>query len=157
MELLEILPKDHPARPKLIAQVNQLVKAWSNYQDKNTGLWYQIVDKGQDPANWLETSSSSMYTYTIARAVDRGYVDKSYLKVAKSGYAGVLTKISLGSDGTPNLIDICEGTNVADLAYYFGRKRLTNDLHGLGAFLIMNEAFMNKALKGSSRSFWQPR
>ena len=155
VEVLELIPKDHPSRPKLIAQLNQLIKAWSNFQDKKTGLWYQVVDKGSDPANWLETSSSSMYTFTIARAVDRGYVDKSYLKVAKLGYAGVLTKISIGPDGGPNLIDICEGTNVADLPYYFARKRLTNDLHGLGAFLIMNEKFMNHSLKGSTRSFWK--
>ncbi len=154
VEVLELLPKDHPSRPKLIAQLGQLIKAWSNFQDTRTGLWYQVVDKGSDPANWLETSSSSMYTFTIARAVDRGYIDKSYLKVAKRGYAGVLTKISLGPDGMPNLIDICEGTNVADLPYYFARKRLTNDLHGLGAFLIMNEKFMNQSLKGSTRSFW---
>ncbi len=154
IEVLELLPKDHPSRPKLIAQLNQLVKAWSNFQDKGTGLWYQVVDKGQDPSNWLETSSSSMYTYTISRAVDRGYVDKSYATVAKRSYAGVLTKISLAPDGMPNLIDICEGTNVADLPYYFGRKRLINDLHGLGAFLIMNEKFMNHSLKGSSKSFW---
>jgi unsaturated rhamnogalacturonyl hydrolase len=114
-----------------------------------------VVDKGQDPANWVETSSSSMYTYVTAMAVDRGYVSKNYQDVAKKGYAGVLKKISLDSDGMSNLIDICEGTNVADLAYYYARKRLTNDLHGLGAFLIMNEKFMNKKLKGSSRSFWQ--
>jgi len=38
-----------------------------------------------------------------------------------------------------SLIDISEGTNVGDLAYYFARKRNENDFHGLGAFLIMNE------------------
>jgi len=157
IEVLELLPKDHPSRPKLIAQLQQLVKAWARYQDQKTGLWYQVIDKGQDPANWVETSSSSMYTYVTAMAVDRGYVSKNYESVAKRGYAGVLTKISLDSDGMTNLIDICEGTNVADLAYYYGRKRLTNDLHGLGAFLIMNEKFMNKKLKGSSRSFWQAK
>jgi unsaturated rhamnogalacturonyl hydrolase len=43
-----------------------------------------------------------------------------------------------------NLTDICEGTNVADLAYYFGRKRNVNDFHGLGAFLIMNEHMTTK-------------
>jgi unsaturated rhamnogalacturonyl hydrolase len=155
IEVLELLPKDHSSRPKLIAQLQQLVKAWGEYQDQKTGLWYQVVDKGQDPANWVETSSSSMYTYVTAMAVDRGYVSKNYQDVAKKGYAGVLKKISLDSDGMSNLIDICEGTNVADLAYYYARKRLTNDLHGLGAFLIMNEKFMNKKLKGSSRSFWQ--
>jgi unsaturated rhamnogalacturonyl hydrolase len=156
IEVLELLPKDHPSRPKLIAQLQQLVKAWARYQDQKTGLWYQVVDKGEDPANWVETSSSSMYTYVMAMAVDRGYVSKSFERVSKKGYAGVLTKISLDTDGMTNIIDICEGTNVADLAYYYGRKRATKDFHGLGAFLIMNEKFMNKKLKGSSRSFWQP-
>jgi unsaturated rhamnogalacturonyl hydrolase len=154
IEVLELLPKDHPKRPQLIAQVRQLVKAWAKYQDQNTGLWYQIVDKGQDPGNWLETSSSSMYSYVIAMAAQRGYVEKSYMNVARKGYQGVLTKISLGADGMTNLTDICEGTNVADLAYYFGRKRLTNDLHGVGAFLIMNEKFMNLAGKGKNAYPW---
>jgi len=157
IETLELLPKNHPNRPALISQVQQLVKAWSNFQDKKTGLWYQIVNMGTNSENWLETSSSSMYTYVTAMAVDRGYVNKSYLKTSTAGRSGVLTKISLGPDGMTNITDICEGTNVADLAYYFARKRNANDFHGLGAFLIMNEKFMNKALKGSSKSLWNPQ
>jgi unsaturated rhamnogalacturonyl hydrolase len=98
-----------------------------------------------------------MYTYVTGMAVDRGYVDKKYSNTVRRGYAGVLTKISLDKDGRTNITDICEGTNVADLAYYFARKRNTNDFHGLGAFLIMNEKFMNKTLKGSSKTLWQPR
>jgi unsaturated rhamnogalacturonyl hydrolase len=154
VEVLELLPRDHPMRPILVGQLMLLVKAWARYQDEKTGLWYQVVDKGDNPSNWLETSSSSMYTYVTAMAVDRGYVEKRYASVVQKGYAGVLTKISLDQDGQTNLTDICEGTNVADLAYYFGRKRNTNDFHGLGAFLIMNEKFMNKKLKGSSRTLW---
>ena len=158
IEILELLPKNHPNRPALIAQVQQLVKAWANFQDKKTGLWYQIVDMGSNAENWLETSSSSMYTYVTAMAVERGYVNKSYLKASTAGRAGVLTKITLGrEDGLTSIIDICEGTNVADLAYYFARKRNVNDFHGLGAFLIMNEKFMNKSLKGSSKSLWNPQ
>jgi unsaturated rhamnogalacturonyl hydrolase len=145
VEVLETLPKNHPKRAQLISQVKQLVKAWANYQDKKTGLWYQVVDKGQMPDNWLETSSSSMYSYVTAMAVERGYVARSYMNVAKKGYNGVLTKISKGPDGLTNITDICEGTNVSDLAYYFARKRNTNDFHGLGAFLIMNEKFMTMA------------
>jgi unsaturated rhamnogalacturonyl hydrolase len=156
IEVLELLPANHPKRPHLIAQVNQLVKAWSNYQDKKSGLWYQVVDKGDNPNNWHETSSSSMYTYVAAMAIDRGYVNKNYRDMVSRGYAGVLTKLSVDEKGETNIIDICEGTNVADLAYYFARKRNTNDFHGLGAFLIMNEKFMNKTLKGSSRSLWRP-
>jgi len=155
IEVLELSPRDHPMRPLLAGQVKLLVKAWARYQDEKTGLWYQVVDKGDNPANWLETSSSSMYTYVTAMAVDRGYVEKKYAGAARKGYAGVLTKISLDQDGQTNLTDICEGTNVADLAYYLARKRNTNDFHGLGAFLIMNEKFMNKTLNGISRSFWK--
>ena len=156
IEVLEILPRDHPMRPLLIGHLKLLVKAWSRYQDEKTGLWYQVVDKGSDAGNWLETSSSSMYTYVTAMAVDRGYVEKKLATVVQRGYAGVLTKISLDKDGQTNITDICEGTNVADLAYYFARKRNTNDFHGLGAFLIMNEKFMNKTLNGSSKSLFQP-
>jgi unsaturated rhamnogalacturonyl hydrolase len=156
IEVLELLPRDHPMQPLLIGQVKLLVKAWARYQDEKTGLWYQVVDKGNDAGNWLETSSSSMFTYVTAMAVDRGYVEKKYASTVKNGYAGVLTKISLDKDGQTNITDICEGTNVADLAYYFARKRNTNDFHGLGAFLIMNEKFMNPALNGSSKSLFQP-
>ena len=156
IEVLELLPKNHPNRPALIAQLKQLVNAWSNFQDKKTGLWYQIVDMGSNPENWLETSSSSMYTYVTAMAVDRGYVNRKLLKTSNAGRAGVLTKITMGrEDGMTTLLDICEGTNVADLPYYFGRKRNANDFHGLGAFLIMNEKFMNKSLKGSSKTLWR--
>lgn len=144
IEVLEVLPKDHPQRPKLIAQVRQLARAYTSFQDPRTGLWYQVVNKGHLPQNWLETSSSSMYTYMISMGVKRGYVDKKYMQTAKKGYQGVLTKISLDADGLTNITDICEGTNVADLAYYFARKRNTNDFHGLGAFLIMNEHMITK-------------
>jgi len=150
IELLEILPKNHPGRSKLIAIVQQLTKAFEKYQDEKTGLWYQVVNKDDVRGNWLETSSSSMYSYTIWMAVKRGYVDKKYKAVALKGYKGVLTKISVGPDGLTNLIDICEGTNVSDLAYYFARKRNENDFHGIGAFLIMNEQLMTSMNKGNA-------
>jgi unsaturated rhamnogalacturonyl hydrolase len=128
----------------LVSILQDLLKSLAKYQDPKTGLWFQVVDKGNNPDNWLETSSSSMYTFAISRAVQHGYLPKSYAKVAQKGYAGVLSKVSIGSDGLTNISDICEGTNVADLAYYFARKRNVNDFHGLGAFLIMNEQMMGK-------------
>jgi unsaturated rhamnogalacturonyl hydrolase len=139
IELLELLPRNHPKRPKLLALVRQLAAAFERFQDKGTGLWYQVVDRGGEPGNWLETSSSCMYTYVLWTGVKRGYLDRHYRAVALRGYRGVLSKLSVGADGLTNLSDICEGTNVGDLAYYFARKRNENDFHGLGAFLIMNE------------------
>jgi len=158
IELLELLPRNHPNRPKLVALVRQLAATFERFQDRKTGLWYQVVDKAEEPGNWLETSSSSMYVYMLWMGVQRGYLDKHYKAVALKGYRGVLTKLSAGADGLTNLVDICEGTNVGDLAYYFARKRNANDFHGLGAFLIMNEQLRAAdGLSAGKPPDWSPR
>jgi unsaturated rhamnogalacturonyl hydrolase len=152
VDVLDIIPKDRQGRDELVGLVRQLVKAYAKYQDPETGLWFEVVDRGDVPDNWLETSSSSMYTYTISRAVDRGYVSRDYEKYAEKGYRGVLASISRNPDGTIAMPNICEGTNVGDLAFYLGRARHTNDLHGLGAFIIMNEQMRKTANRSAFAS-----
>jgi len=139
VEVLEMLPHNHAQRGDLIRLVRQLAGAYVKYQDPATGLWYQVVDKASTPGNWLETSSSCMYTYTISRAIERGYISKRYAQISRKGYAGVLTQLSKDDDGLAHIANICEGTNVGDLAFYLARPKLTDDFHGIGAFLIMNE------------------
>lgn len=139
IDVLEKMPADHPNRPRLIALVRQLIQAYAKYQDPKTGLWYNVVNKPNQPGNWLETSASSMYVYTISKAVQRGYVSRKYQKVACKGYSGVLSEISMNAGGGVDIANICIGTNVGDLQFYLDRPRKTNDEHGLGAFLIMNE------------------
>jgi unsaturated rhamnogalacturonyl hydrolase len=144
VDILDIIPADNPRRPQLIAILRDLIHAFARFQDPATGRWFQVVDKGSVPGNWTETSCSSMYTFVISRAAQRGYVNPLYNLVAARGYRGVLQKISLDPQGLTNLADICIGTNVGDLAFYFARPRATNDLHGLGAFLIMNELITHR-------------
>ncbi|GGA66256.1 glycosyl hydrolase [Edaphobacter acidisoli] len=139
IEVLEVLPHHHAQRGDLIKLVQQLAAAYEKYQDPATGRWYEVVDKATTPGNWLETSSSSMYTYTLSRAIERGYIHKRYASVMNKGYKGVLTQLSRDSDGSTHLHNICGGTNVGDLQFYLDRPRNTDDFHGLGAFLIMNE------------------
>ena len=83
-----------------------------------------------------------MYTYAISRAVQRGYVDAAFRATAKTaaakGYRGVLSQVT-NSGGQTHVKNICIGTNVGNAAYYRSRPRATDDLHGLGSFLIMNE------------------
>ncbi len=154
VDVLDVLPRSHPRRAELIAVLQRLVKDLVRYQDPRTGLWYQVVDKGEVPGNWLETSCSSMFTYIISVGVKRGYLDPAYRGVAERGYKGVLSKVTLGEDGLASISDISEGTSVADLAYYFGRKRNANDFHGLGAFLLMNEEYTTSV--ASMQQFFPP-
>lgn len=139
IEVLEVMPKNNPERPKLIALVKQLVGAFERFQDPTTGLWYNVVDKPDQPGNWLESSASSMYIYVISKAVQRGYVQKRYEAVACKGYRGMLTQLVAHPDHDVSITNICAGTVVGDLPYYLARPRNTDDLHGIGAFLLMNE------------------
>jgi unsaturated rhamnogalacturonyl hydrolase len=137
--VLDAVPASQPNRGQLLTILQKLVAAMKTYQDPVSGRWFQVVDKGSHSDNWTETSCSAMYTYVISRSVQQGYVDPSYKSAADKGYQGVLAKVSLGGDGRTNITDISIGTNVGSYSYYVGRTRATNDLHGLGAFLIMNE------------------
>ncbi|MFE0175998.1 glycoside hydrolase family 105 protein [Streptomyces sp. NPDC059002] len=139
VNVLDALPADHPRRPRLRTVLGRLAAGLERYQDPATGRWFQVIDKGTRPGNWTETSCSSMFTYALSRGAQQGYIDAHYAQVARRGYEGVLARVSLGGDGRTNLAEISVGTNVGDYAYYIDRTRATNDFHGLGAFLIMNE------------------
>ncbi|MCX4613366.1 glycoside hydrolase family 88 protein [Streptomyces mirabilis] len=139
VNVLDTIPVNHPRRPQLVGIFRRLAVGLEKYQDPATGRWFQVIDKGARGDNWTETSCSSMFTYALSRGAQQGYLDPHYASVAQRGYQGVLARMSVGSDGRTNLTDISIGTNVGDYAYYIARDRATNDFHGLGAFLIMNE------------------
>ncbi|MFJ8021602.1 glycoside hydrolase family 105 protein [Streptomyces sp. NPDC096311] len=139
VNVLDAIPVNHPRRPQLVGIFRRLAAGLEKYQDPATGRWFQVIDKGARSDNWTETSCSSMFTYALSRGAQQGYLDPHYATVAGRGYQGVLARMSVGSDGRTNLTDISIGTNVGDYAYYIARDRATNDFHGLGAFLIMNE------------------
>jgi unsaturated rhamnogalacturonyl hydrolase len=139
VNVLDAIPANQARRPQLLTIFRKLAAGLEKYQDPASGRWFQVMDKGSRSDNWTETSCSSMFTYALSRGVQQGCLDPHYAAVAHRGYQGVLAKLSVGPDGRTNLADISIGTNVGDYAYYIARDRATNDFHGLGAFLIMNE------------------
>lgn len=153
VEVLQLLPPDHSTRAELLRRLGLIAGGIARYQDATTGLWFEVVDKGSDPANWLETSCSAMFAYTLSRGIEAGLLPASFQDAATRGYQGVLTKLSLGPDKLTNLTDTVIGTAVGDATYYYGRMRPLNDWHGLGAVLIMYEQF-NK-LPADTVLLWQ--
>lgn len=128
-ELLNNLPSNHPEKKNLIKLLLQQITGVSRWQD-TTGLWHQVLDK---PDSYLETSCTAMFVYSIARAVNEGWIDKSYLSVAENGWHGLKTKIR--PDG--QVQDICIGTGIEDnIKFYYDRPTELNDLHGLGAVVL---------------------
>ncbi len=132
---LEFMPEDHPARAGMIEKVKNLVTALTKFQTAD-GRWYQVVDKADQEGNWPENSCSSLYTAAICRAVRKGYVAKDLLAFAQKGFKGVTDSLTWENDDL--LIgSICIGTGVGDYTHYINRPTSVNDLHGVGAFLLM--------------------
>lgn len=146
VDVLDAIPADQPRRPELLGILRKLAGGLETYQDPATGRWFQVMDRGDRSGNWTETSCSSMFAYALARGVRQGYLDPRFTAVARRAYQGVLARLSVGADGRTQLAGISVGTNVGDYAYYVGRTRATNDFHGLGAFLIMNEQLRDKGV-----------
>ncbi len=146
VDVLDVIPADQPRRPELLGILRKLAGGLETYQDPATGRWFQVMDRGDRSGNWTETSCSSMFAYALARGVRQGYLDPRFTAVARRAHQGVLARLSVGADGRTQLAGISVGTNVGDYAYYVGRTRATNDFHGLGAFLIMNEQLRDKGV-----------
>ena len=72
-------------RTELIAILNRLAQAVAKYQDPRSGLWYQVLDKGTEKGNYLESSAACMFVYALAKGVRNGYLPASYMQVAEEG------------------------------------------------------------------------
>ncbi len=128
-DLLEYLPEDHPQRDELISIFLQQIIGLSRYQSKS-GLWHQVLNRTD---SYLETSCTAMFTYSIAKAVNNGWIDKRYMTIAEQGWKGIKSKVQ--ADG--QVQDICIGTGIRDdLIFYYERPTKLNDIHGLGAVLL---------------------
>ncbi|WP_055109219.1 glycoside hydrolase family 88/105 protein [Paenibacillus ihumii] len=146
-QFMDLLPDEHPGRAELLPVLGDFVEALIRYQDEDSGLWYQVVDKGHMPDNWLETSGSCLFVYTIAKAVKLGISGENALAAAKKGYAGLIDVLQEDEQGRLILPDICIGTSAGDYDNYVTRPKVNNDLHGVGA-LIMACVEMQSLING---------
>ncbi|MBP3361644.1 MAG: glycoside hydrolase family 88 protein [Clostridia bacterium] len=136
-DMLDYFPENHPRRQEMIDILADLLSALARYQNKDTGLWYQVVDKGQLEDNWCETSCSSLFAYSFHKAVRMGYIGRKFAEVSERAYRGVLGKTDINDDGSIVIHDISVGTCVMDYKGYVERPRVDNDNHGTGTFLLM--------------------
>src|ERR1019366_1436142 len=80
-ELLSVMPEDHPERARVMEIFRRGAQGAGATQG-GMGLWHQLLDKND---SYLETSGSAMFTFAIARGVNRGWLSPAYAPVAQAG------------------------------------------------------------------------
>jgi unsaturated rhamnogalacturonyl hydrolase len=129
-ELLDVLPTNHPGREKVLQQLQLQIKGLRPLQS-GKGFWHQLLDKND---SYLETSATAIYTYCMAKAINKGWIDaKANAPMVLLAWNAVATKVNDNGqvEGT------CVGTGMAfDPAFYYYRPVNVFAAHGYGPVLL---------------------
>lgn len=137
VDTLEYLPADYPGCQDLKVILQTIAEGLAKYQDPRTGLWFQVIDKGDHPGNWLETSGSAMFIYTLRKASQKGYIDAKYEAVADKGWSGIKSMVDITPKGEIVIRGSVQGMGVqTSYANYINKERVDNLPHGMAAIMM---------------------
>lgn len=159
IELLDALPTNYARRQEVVAILQQDLENVVKWQDKESGLWYQVMDAPNREGNYLEATCSSMFAYALLKAYRKGYVaNKAFQDAGIRAYQGILQHfIRVNDDETISLTHCCSvaglGPGLSEKVkraapnvkenrrrdgsynYYLSEPVRDNDAKGVGPFI----------------------
>ena len=150
-ECLEAMPEDYARRGEVIALLNKAMESVVKYQDKKTGVWYDVMDV-KDPRNYLESTASSMFAYVLLKGYRKGYLGEKFRDAGVKAYKGIIDQfIQVNPDKTISLTKCCSVSGLGpgpgpyvkkpnfkrdgSFEYYISEPIRDNDAKGVGPFL----------------------
>lgn len=144
VEVLDVLPQDYERRDEVVAIFQKVMHSVVEYQDDESGVWYDVLDV-DDPRNYLEATCSSMFAYCLLKGVRLGYLDATYRQAGLKAYRGIVKEfVKENSDGTMSLTKCCEVSGLGpnnnrrrdgSFEYYISEPIRDNDAKGIGPFV----------------------
>ena len=108
IEVLDVLPENYARRQEVIDLLQKDLDAVLKWQDKKTGLWYQVMDSPKRQGNYLESTCSSMFAYVLLKAWNKGYLGTKYRDAGVKAYQGIIDNfIRVNADKTISLTQCC--------------------------------------------------
>ncbi len=145
IDTISVMPEDMAEEKAQLSHIyKELIDSMLKYQSDN-GMWYQVVNLGGIPGNYLETSGSSIFAYAIMKSVRMGILDESYFKYGEKAFNGVCEKYLSEKDGELQLDGIClvaglgpENNTRRDgtFGYYMSEPIVSNDAKGVGPLVL---------------------
>jgi unsaturated rhamnogalacturonyl hydrolase len=144
-DVLAEMPPHHPKRGAVIAVLRRLARAVGQVQDRQSGVWWQVLDAGGQPRNFKEASATAMFVYALAKGTNNGWLDaKKFAPVAARGYFGMVKEFIVTDDGGGvHVAGICKVAGLGgepyrsgSYDYYVGTDVVADDPKGVGAFIL---------------------
>ncbi len=128
----------------IMAMLKDAAEAMVRFQDPDTGMFWQVIDKPGIPGNYLETSGTALFAYAMLKGVRLGYLPKRFSAYGEKAFYGTCDKyLGVSADGKLQLSGIClvaglGGASHRDgsLEYYFSEPVVENDAKGVGPLLL---------------------
>jgi len=148
VETLDYVPLDHPRRRELIAILQRLAEAVGKVQDPKSAVWWQVLDQPGREGNYLESSVSTMFAFSLLKSSRLGYIDKKYAETGRRAFAGIVKEfIEIDADGLTNITRACavaglggdpekERYRDGTYQYYVNEKIRSNDPKAVGPFIF---------------------
>ena len=143
-DLAEILPEGD-ARMRLCAVFADLMQHVRAFADPDTGLYWQVVDKGGEEGNYLESSGSAMLAYAMLKGARLGVLPKEYAVSGQKTFNGIVDRYLSFDDGKMELGGICLVAGLGpdnnrrrdgSYAYYISEPVVKNDAKGVAPFVL---------------------
>ena len=142
VDILDVIPVDKTElREPLLAMIPELADTLVQTQDE-TGTWYQIMDMPEAVGNYREASGSAMFTYFLAKAINKGYLPSTYSATAEKAYTGLVEEfVSVDADGSMHVNNICQVAGLGfgrdgSYRYYMSEQAVTDDPKGLAPAIM---------------------
>ncbi len=143
-DILDFFPITHPKREEIADILKALLTALVKVQDKETGLWYQVVDLAERDGNYLEASASCMFTYSYSKSIRKGYLDDSFNESTLKAYEGIMEHLTyIDESGYLNLKNVCSVAGLGgnpyrdgSFEYYISEPVVENDYMGYGPLIL---------------------
>ena len=120
-----------------------LIDSMLPYQDEETGMWYQVVNRGGIAPNYLETSGSAIFAYAIMKSVRLGYLPESYLAFGEKAFYGTCEKYLSEENGELQLDGICLVAGLGNVEhregtfdYYMREPVVKNEAKGVAPLIL---------------------
>ena len=143
VDVLDELPANYKRRPELVAILNRLSAALIKFQDVKEGVWWQVTDKAGRKSNYLESSSSAMFLYALAKAVNKKYISATFKPAITKAYNGTIKNfVRTDAQGNVHYIQAVAGAGLGGTPYrdgsydyYVNEPKRDDDLKAIGPFM----------------------
>lgn len=118
VDILEVMPTNNTYYTTFKNYLAKLAEGIAKYQDKDTGCWYQVMNKvpASLTGNYLEASCSSIFTAGYLKAIRLGLLDKAtYGPIAKKAYEGLVNQFMVYDNKDNSTIQLVHSCTSAGL------------------------------------------